>query len=135
MATTIFKCIFHMSIGCHKPTISVVSWAKLAQPDLQQSLLSLATIAKLVDNQQTFSCTDCKVCRPHHHHFGNEDEWCVNLHHLLYLASASFSSLVFPLSLSFSTSLLISVPSLNHVGACSKILLETLMRSSYMFTL
>jgi hypothetical protein len=59
----------------------------------------------------------------------------VNLHHLLYLASASFSSLVFPLSLSFSTSLLISVPSLNHVGACSKILLETLMRSSYMFTL
>jgi hypothetical protein len=27
-------------------------------------------------------------------------EWCVNLYHLLYLASASFSSLVFPLSLS-----------------------------------
>lgn len=52
MATTIFKCIFHMSIECLKPTISVVSLAKLAQ-----SLLSLATIAKLVDNQQTFSCT------------------------------------------------------------------------------
>jgi hypothetical protein len=57
MATTIFKCIFHMSLECLKPTILVVSLAKLAQPDLQQSLLSLATIAKLVDNQQTFSCT------------------------------------------------------------------------------
>jgi hypothetical protein len=29
-------------------------------------------------------------------------EWCVNLYHLLYLASASFSSLVFLLSLSLS---------------------------------
>jgi hypothetical protein len=57
MATTIFKCIFHMSLECLKPTISAVSLAKLAQPDLQQSLLSLATIAELVDNQQTFSCT------------------------------------------------------------------------------
>jgi hypothetical protein len=62
-------------------------------------------------------------------------EWCVNLFHLLYPASASFASLVFllllslSLSLSLSTSQLISVPSLNHVGVCSTILLETLRSS------